>query len=563
MVPKGGSCSAMDDYTLTLPRALCDINIDPYIRCTLDFLGRDVSCLDYISNIDDPTDSSQCMREVKYEVTLINQGLSCVDVESVTGRLEGKSPVDITPAGKVRVCPKKNFVVVHYSQQNLCDDDLRSEIIVEVNGGPPETCGGFGSLTYIPAPSKIEECQVKLSVSCTDKSGNSCEVARGQEACDSPPTYLDLKYNGKSCKASSNELGSKFTCNDFDSMEDLGGVFITIKSKSGKSYFGASVAKGQTFRVGNAYHELADDLMVNVKSGGKLLQSMTFHASCSHPISTRDVFGSLTLLGFGDGDKNVVATDNEFDIEYEVTNLGDTTALLEELLVSTGNDQLSRVYLELFQLKAGGTYKGSETVELSTDGEPITVTAELVAESLSAIKCNVDDSIMIGVGDPPTPGPTTSPTYEPTSGPTMEPTELEKCKCIDHPYAYKFKFVGGTCEDSDNSQKFWCTDKMKVQDWSHIVVTNDDSSKTYFEGKVKQGQYFEIKSGRKPFDGYTIFKIMVKDQKQSDWQLAQAVKFDTSCKSDLYLGERFGSIEVAGWYNKKQGKVVEGGDNKC
>ena len=93
MVPKGGSCSAMDDYTLTLPRALCDINIDPYIRCTLDFLGRDVSCLDYISNIDDPTDSSQCMREVKYEVTLINQGLSCVDVESVT---IGKAGQDLT-----------------------------------------------------------------------------------------------------------------------------------------------------------------------------------------------------------------------------------------------------------------------------------------------------------------------------------------------------------------------------------------------------------------------------------------------------------------------------------
>ena len=64
---------------------------------------------------------------------------------------------------------------------------------------------------------------------------------------------------------------------------------------------------------------------------------------------------------------------------------------------------------------------------------------------------------------------------------------------------------------------------------------------------------------------YSMFKILIKDSKQSQWKLAQAVKFDTSCDSPtvpLYLGDRFGGIEVTGWVNKKQGKVIEGGTNK-
>ena len=94
-------------------------------------------------------------------------------------------------------------------------------------------------------------------------------------------------------------------------------------------------------------------------------------------------------------------------------------------------------------------------------------------------------------------------------------------------------------------------------------MTNVESGKTYFEGNVKMGEFFEINADRDAFDGYTMFKILIKDSKQSQWKLAQAVKFDTSCDSPLYLGDRFGVIEVTGWVNKKQGKVIEGGTNKC
>ena len=83
------------------------------------------------------------------------------------------------------MCPNKNVDVVHYTEDNMCDDDLDSAMIVEVNGGPAESCGGFGTLKYLPVPKSIEDSQVELSLSCSDQDGNECVVAQDQQQCDS------------------------------------------------------------------------------------------------------------------------------------------------------------------------------------------------------------------------------------------------------------------------------------------------------------------------------------------------------------------------------------------
>jgi hypothetical protein len=276
---------------------------------TLDALGSEVSCLDYISGIADFTNPSQCMREVKYEITLFTQSLSCIESDSATGRLEcSRSPVDIIAleGNNVSVCPDKNVNVVHSTEQNMCNDDLDSAIIiVEVNGGPAESCGGFGTLNYLPVPKSIEDSQVVLvSLSFSDQYGNGCVVAQDQQECDSHPTHLDLKFTGKPCNASANDLGLLFTCNV---MQDVSEAYITIESKDGV-YFEAPVTKGKMVRLGDEHRKLTADLVLNIKAGknGSLVQKMKFRASCTEPISTRNVFGSLTLLGFGDGEKTVL-----------------------------------------------------------------------------------------------------------------------------------------------------------------------------------------------------------------------------------------------------------------
>jgi hypothetical protein len=283
------TCSGVDEYSLNLPEP-CNLNINPSIRCTtLDALGiEEVSCLDYISGIDDFTDPAQCMREVKYEITLINQGLSCIDIESATSRLEGKSPVDITLEGSnVSVCPDNNIDVVHFTEQNMCDDDLESTIIVEVNGGPAESCGGFGTLNYLPVPKSMEDSHVVLSLSCSNQYDNERVVVQDQQECDSHPTYLDLKFTGKPCNASVNDLGPLlFTCNDFDPMQDVSEVYITIESKEDGVHFEAPVTKGKMVRLGDEYRKLPADLVLNIQAGknGSLLQKMKFRASCNEPL---------------------------------------------------------------------------------------------------------------------------------------------------------------------------------------------------------------------------------------------------------------------------------------
>ena len=157
----------------------------------------------------------------------------------------------------------------------------------------------------MPVPKSIEDSQVVLvSLSFSDQYGNGCVVAQDQQECDSHPTYLDLKFTGKPCNASANDLGLLFTCNV---MQDVSEAYITIESKDGV-YFEAPVTKGKMVRLGDEHRKLTADLVLNIKAGknGSLVQKMKFRASCTEPISTRNVFGSLTLLGFGDGEKTVL-----------------------------------------------------------------------------------------------------------------------------------------------------------------------------------------------------------------------------------------------------------------
>jgi hypothetical protein len=265
---------------------------------------------------------------------------------------------------------------------------------------------------------------------------------------------------------------------------------------------------------------------------------MHIDASCSHPVHTLDTIGGFILLGFGDDKHHVRIPDNEFQLTYEVTNVGTSPALLEGLSVSIMDLEILATPLDFSQLAPGGVITGTETIDLSMATSAVTLDGEIFAKSLSGIICDATDSLDIGVGERPT-----------------------RCQCVDCPYAYKFKFTGASCEDSENSQKFWCEDKESISDWARIIVTDHKHKHVYFEGDVEVGKFFEIESRHK-FDEYAVFKIMLKHS--SKWSVAQIVKFDTSCEKPLFLEDKFGAIEVYGWKNHKQGTVIVGGENnKC
>eukprot|EP01083_Nonionella_stella_P133810 406887_1 len=139
-----------------------------------------------------------------------------------------------------------------------------------------------------------------------------------------------------------------------------------------------------------------------------------------------------------------------------------------------------------------------------------------------------------------------------------------ECKCTDRPHAFKFKFTGGTCDDSENQQTYWCTDKDKLHNVAHIIVTNVEESLVYFDGIVKKDQMFEVNSHHHAFQEYIVVKVMSKDRHNyQKWTVAQIVKFHSSCEEPLYLGDTFGSIEIHGWKNKSQGKIFTGHEEHC
>ncbi len=554
MIPVGGSCFAEDDYEWTPIRPPCDVTVQPYIKCTLeDDMGRTVACLDYIEEIDDPEDQRQCVRTVTYDVTMVNTGLACLTVESVTGRLRSKTDaLDITPDSEVVLCPGETYVIEVETDQDLCDDDLEEEIIIEINGGPAEVCGGFGSLTYIPVPEFPEECSVALDLSCTTPSGGPCQITRDVKSeCNEHPGYMEFKLSGGSCDKTTNQQNGKFVCNDSGAMSDVTGAYVVVESaKNGKEpLFSATVARGQRFKIGNGYKKLDANLEVHVyqSKGGKLLQRMNLHASCSEPLHTNDVFGGITLMAFGNGKNGYEAANNEFLISYEVTNSFDTIALMEEIIFYQNGNEVARTYLDLRQVQPGTTFARSEQLELTASSNAdVELTAALFAESLSALDCNTDAGIVIPVVEP-----------EPEPEPECEPIKCEG----GFPHAFKMKFTGGDCDDSDNHQTYWCTDHKEIGDWARIIVGDEAFKEIYFEGDVKKGHEFEFKTD-KAFKEMIAVKVMTKDY-YGQWVVAQIVKFLPTCEKPLYLGDIFGAVEVAGWKIKGHGSVYFPKGHKC
>jgi hypothetical protein len=383
------------------------------------------------------------------------------------------------------------------------------------------------------------QCSIELSLSCSTFDGEDCVINPGKELCKHHPSFLEFKFVGRPCSYGGYTSSDRYKCDDYGAMESFSVVHMTVSSINGYEYFAASVALGDRIRIGHGHEKLHEVLVVNIfdRAHGKLLQRMNIDASCSNPLHTLDILGGLILLGFGDEKHHVSIPDNEFQLSYEIKNIGNTPALLEGLSVSVEDVEILATPLSSLELVAGDTIAGTETIDLSRVSGPVTLYGEVFAESLSGVSCDTTASLEIGVGEQP-------------------PSE---CRCTDCPYAYKFKFTGGTCDDSENSQKFWCSDKDSISDWARIVVTDHKEKHVYFEEDLQIGQLFEIESSHK-FLEYTVFKIMVKHS-SSKWSVAQIVKFNTSCEKPLFLEDTFGAIEIYGWKNHKQGTVVVGGDN--
>lgn len=526
------TCSAQN--TLSFPIAIsCNVAVE--VSCFADEAnGFPVPC-DEFNPLRDIANAG-CEHVLKYVYTVTNTGPVDDVIQSVVATRNGESfevldqEFNLAP-GEFRDLDE--FVLVDYCQGLPAELNTEVEVTADmlVAGG---SCFDTDDYSIILPES---QCSLELSLSCSTFDGKECVLYPGKELCIHHPSFLEFKFVGRPCSHGGYKFSDKYKCDDYGAMESISTVHITVTSIKGDEYFAASVAYGERIRIGHGYERLHDILVVNIfdRAHGKLLQRMNIDASCSNPLHTLDILGGLILLGFGDEKHHVSIPDNEFQLSYEITNIGYTPALLEGLSVTTNDVEILATPLSFLQLTAGETITGTEIIDLSMASGPVTLNGAVLAENLSGVSCDTTDSLEIGIAEPPS-----------------------ECRCIDCPYAYKFKYTGGTCDDSENSQKFWCSDKESISDWVRIVVTDHKEKYVFFEGDVEVGQLFEIESKHK-FPEYTVFKTMVKDS--HGWSVAQVVKFNTSCEKPLFLEDTFGAIQVYGWKNHKQGTIVVGGDN--
>jgi len=124
-------------------------------------------------------------------------------------------------------------------------------------------------------------------------------------------------------------------------------------------------------------------------------------------------------------------------------------------------------------------------------------------------------------------------------------------RCDKRAAVMTWRFNGGDCEQSFNIQeadKFTCTDfsgGAPTEGSAWITVTSvKDESDVYFDGQVRVGDLFTMfasNTNKGKFDADSFFYVYSDSTKQNLLQLSSV---HTSCSQNLFLKDRFGSVQL-------------------
>ena len=125
----------------------------------------------------------------------------------------------------------------------------------------------------------------------TQTTGDDCSAGK--------PASLEFTYTGGDCSASDNQQDSeKATCAGDPGNDPH--VFVRAYGKKGAVYFDGEVDLNASFWINAPSGENLDNNMFIELSDcdGNVLQTVSFHASCSQPIGVGDVYGAMSLTGY-------------------------------------------------------------------------------------------------------------------------------------------------------------------------------------------------------------------------------------------------------------------------
>jgi hypothetical protein len=137
--------------------------------------------------------------------------------------------------------------------------------------------------------------------------------------------------------------------------------------------------------------------------------------------------------------------------------------------------------------------------------------------------------------------------------------------CEQRPTVLTMLYNGGPCGQSFNIQPstlFQCFDLINapgagpppLEGPAYIEARASKSGELFFAGVVEAGSEFNITSA----DGGRIeadTSILIRQGTDNTGAPMQLINYHTSCSRNLFLKDRYGSTQVAGWINEEQGEV--------
>ncbi len=425
---------------------------------------------------------------------------------------------------------------------------------------------------------------VRLEDATPTQSGDLCEVA-------SKPASLTFSYNGSGSTVSTDQDSSKATANG-DPAGDPSVYIVAGNKDFNNILFAGTVALGEEFVLdgaGSDRGKFDSETRINIfdSEGGTLLQSLSYHTSCSQPIQLGDVIGSVTLTGYngvdgevfaldppdlgpnvGDADADVPADAVEGDagdvavFTYVVTNPGE--AAIANVVVVDDNETpfdpsddfapdaiLTGGGFNVGDLNADGLldvgeqwlYVGSETADVGVHLNVARVTGEYDGQELT------DEDPAIYSVDP----------GAPQSGDLCE--DGGKPQTLTFLYTGADDDVNNTAQDSskavavgdvndDPSVYIVAAGKGKFENGQLDI----DPNKLLFEGDVDLGETFILDgagSGAGKFESETT--VFIFDEEGG--ALLQSIKYHTSCSQPIQLGDAIGAITLTA-YNGEDASFV-------
>ena len=400
------------------------------------------------------------------------------------------------------------------------------------------------------------------------------------------PTELTFRYEVDSDNESvSNTQEGKAAILSAATLADSDGVsWVRVTDKSnpfdggGKVYFEGWVAEGEEFTATAALagddrfgsetfvHFFEDDTDYANDNQAGLLQSLTYHTSCSKPINLGDETGYVQLVGYvgelgaaepvnelgedadtGPGPQALIGDEVEFF--YVVSNPGSTPLADIKLaddqiapLTFLGGDEDNDGLLDVGE---EWLYTGSE---IATEGSNTNV----AIATGTAVNDNGVDLGLPDVSD------SDAAVYQ-----GVDELFPEFAVCDEFGKAEVLEFTYAPSRDFDTSQP---TDKagflfdsglVDDDDVAYIVVNDNDdpynTGKVYFAGEVTVGDDFlasAANAGDNTFGSNTRIHIFDEESDylaENDSGLIQSMEYHTSCSQPIYLGDQIASVTLVGY----------------